>query len=258
MVLTMDQWQGKVAIVTGASAGCGEAIATALVDSGMQVVGLARREEKLNELSRRLNKSGKSGKFHPVKCDITNENDIKNAFQWVKNNLKEVHVLVNNAGIGKPLGLLSGKPSDWLDILKTNVLGLSIATQQAVNDMIQKKNDGHVIHISSVLGHYVARVPNSNMYPASKFAVTALTETLRQELNQIGSKIKITSISPGPVDSEFQKATTATSNEEWEQFFTQLPKLQPEDVADAVIYVLSTPPHVQVQELMIRPLGEPV
>ncbi|KAK4877778.1 hypothetical protein RN001_010284 [Aquatica leii] len=252
----MERWSGKTAVVTGASSGCGAAIAEALVNNGMQVVAVARRQDRLLQLSNKL--KGRSGKLHPFQCDITKESDILKVFEWVKNNYGAVHVLVNNAGIARPSGLINGNSKDWLDVLSTNVLGLSIATKLAVKDMINNQVDGQIIHINSVLGHYVAQVPNLNVYPASKFAVTALTETLRQELNAIKSKIRITSVSPGPVDSEFQIATYVTSNDEWQKFFNNLPKLQSEDVADAVVYVLSTPAHVLVHELTIRPVGEPV
>ncbi|KAF5281668.1 hypothetical protein FQR65_LT14598 [Abscondita terminalis] len=254
MVLSMERWVGKTAVVTGASSGCGAAIAEALVTNGMQVVAVARRKERLFALADKL--QGQSGKLHPMQCDVTNESELIEVFDWVKKNFDRVDVLVNNAGIARPSGLINGDPSDWSNVLKTNVLGLSIATQLAVKQMIDSKVDGHVIHINSVLGHYVKRVPNLNMYPASKFAITALTETLRQELNSLNSRIRITSISPGPVDSEFHMSSQKTIDEVFQKFYASLPKLDSEDVADAVVYALSTPPHVQVHELMLRPVGE--
>lgn len=252
MVLSMEKWIGKVAIVTGAGAGCGASIAKALVKNGLKVVGLDRREEKIHELSNRL--QNQSGKFYAFKCDITEEKEIVAAFEWVKNNLGPVHVLINNAGIAKPSNLIDGDPGDWLEVLKTNVLGLAIATKLAVRDMIDNQIDGQIIHINSALGHFIGNVPDLNVYPATKFAVTALTETLRRDLNSIESKIKITSISPGPIKTEFQSGLL--HNEDMKNFIAKSPKLLAEDVADATLYVLSTPPHAHVQELMIRPIGE--
>lgn len=256
MVLSMNRWKGKVAIVTGASAGCGYSIAEQLVDNGVLVVGLARRKEKIEELAKSL--EGKPGKLYALKADITKEEDILEAFKWVKANLGPVYILINNAGIARPSNLIDGSTAAWKEVFDTNVLGLTIATREAVKDMRENHVDGHIIHINSVLGHYVAQVPDLNVYPASKFAVTALTETLRQELNLIGSKIKVTSVSPGPVETEFPTDNKLYKSEEYEKFFTAIPKLVGEDVADAVVYVLSTPPHAHVQELMIRPLGENV
>ncbi|KAJ3651878.1 hypothetical protein Zmor_017884 [Zophobas morio] len=256
MVLSMERWCGKIAVVTGASAGCGAAIAEALVKEGLQVVGLARRKERIDELSQKLLRC--KGKLHSYKCDMTIESDIIAAFKWIKDTLGPVSVLVNNAGVSQPNTLIGGNTEMWKKVLDTNVLGLTIATREAIDQMTSNKIDGHVIHINSILGHYVAHVPQVNMYSASKFAVTALTETLRQELVTLNSKIRVTSLSPGPVDTEFASSSNLTNHEEWAKLYNAMPKLNSEDVADAVVYILSTPPHVQIQEIMMRPLGEPV
>ncbi|KAK5638858.1 hypothetical protein RI129_013153 [Pyrocoelia pectoralis] len=186
------------------------------------------------------------GKFYSIQADVSKEEDILKAFEWVEKNLGTVHILVNNAGLRKPTNLIEGSTEMWKEMFDTNVLGLCIATREAVKSMKKGNVDGHIIHINSTVGHKVIYMPQSNVYPASKFAVTALTETLRQELNSIGSKIKITSISPGTVDSEFRKALGEID----------CPKIQSKDVADAVLFVLGTPPHVQVHELIIKPVGE--
>ncbi|EFA04837.1 farnesol dehydrogenase [Tribolium castaneum] len=254
MVLSMDRWRGKIAVVTGASAGCGAAIAEALVREGLQVVGLARRKARVQTLAEKL--APHPGKLYAVKCDMTVESDILEAFKWIKTTLGPVSILVNNAGLSQPNTLIGGNTQMWKTVLDTNVLGLSIATREALDQMMQNSIAGHIIHINSILGHYVAHVPKLNVYSASKFAVTALTETLRQELVALDSKIRVTSVSPGPVDTEFGVALH--DSEDWKKLYNSMPKLQSEDVADAVVYVLSTPPHVQVQEMMIRPLGEPV
>lgn len=155
------------------------------------MVGIARRAERIEELSKKL--EDRKGKLYAVKADMTNEEDILKAFEWTKNNLGPVHILVNNAG-GAVLttNLIDGDTQLWKKVLNLNVLGLCIATREAVKNMRANDVDGHIIHINSVGGHKVPNFPNMNVYPASKFAVTALTETLRQELNSIGSKIKIT------------------------------------------------------------------
>lgn len=153
-------------------------------------MGLARRKDRIEALALKL--SGHKGRLHALKCDMTCESDILEAFKWVKANLGPVSVLVNNAGLSQPNTLIRGNTQMWKTVLDTNVLGLSIATREAVDQMMENGIDGHVIHINSILGHYVAHVPKLNMYSASKFAVTALTETLRQELVNLKSKIRIT------------------------------------------------------------------
>ncbi|KAF2894110.1 hypothetical protein ILUMI_12064 [Ignelater luminosus] len=238
----MDRWFGKVAIVTGASAGIGILISQALVEKGLKVVGLARRVERIEELSKTL--SNKPGKLYPIKCDIGVEEEILGVFKWIKDNLGPIHVLINNAGLIKPTNLTDGSTDDWRQIFNINVIGLCICTREAVRVMKEHNIAGHIIHINAICGHYVTPLPEPvmNVYPASKYAVTALTETLRQELRHFKSQIKITSISPGVVRTEFQdnfpggiKDAVAT-----------MPALKPDDIAEAVMYVLSTQPHVQV------------
>jgi NADP+-dependent farnesol dehydrogenase len=205
MVLSMDRWVGKVAVVTGASSGIGAGIAEFLVDQGLivsdatpktpitgsfQVVGLARRSELVEELAKKL--TGKKGQLHAVKADISNEEDVVKAFKWVEDNLGHVHILINNAGVAKENFLCDGDTATWKTTLYVNVLGLCVATREAVKTMTANSINGHIIHINSVLGHKIPNFPGVNIYAASKHAVTALAETLRQEFNHLGSKIKIT------------------------------------------------------------------
>ena len=151
---------------------------------------MARRSERIEERAKQL--SGKKGKLHAIKADLTKEEDIVKVFKWSKENLGPVHILVNNAGKTASANLTEGKTEDWKSVFDLNVIALSIATREAVKIMKENKINGHIVHVNSVLGHQVLNFPGLNVYPASKFAVTALTETLRQELNHQGLKIKIT------------------------------------------------------------------
>ncbi|KAJ3651602.1 hypothetical protein Zmor_017631 [Zophobas morio] len=248
MVLSMDRWKGKVAIVSGASAGIGEAIADALVEEGV-IVNLSTL---IHLTSHSI--SGKRGKLHPIKAEFSQEEDILKVFEWTSKNLGPVHILINNAGLATQSTLTDGKTEDWKSVFDLNVIGLSIATREAVKIMKENKIHGHIIHINSTLGHQVINVPRMNVYPASKFAVTALTETLRQELNHLGLKIKISSVSPGLVAT--RRTTFAKDlTHERKAFYENRPALNSEDIADGVIYALSTPEHVQVHELTLIPWG---
>ena len=152
---------------------------------------MARRLDRLEELAKKL--AGKKGKFFPIKTDMTKEEDILNAFKWVKANLGPVHILVNNAGAAQK-GLITEATTESLNqIIDLNVIGLSIATREAVKDMRANNVDGHIIHINSIAGHQVFS-HGASIYFASKFAVRALAETLRLELNSLKLKIKITVI----------------------------------------------------------------
>ncbi|XP_050507274.1 farnesol dehydrogenase isoform X1 [Diabrotica virgifera virgifera] len=250
MVLSMDRWVGKVAIVTGASSGIGTAVAELLVEKGLLVVGAARRKENLDALAQKL--QGKKGKLYAVKADVTKEEDIKGLFKWTSANVGPVSILVNNAGCHHKTGLIGGDTAAWRATIDVNLIALCIATREAI-DIMQKNNiDGYIIHINSIVGHTVLNIPNVNVYPATKHGITALTETLRHELNARKSKIRVTSISPGVVDTELISDTKKSDA------FALIKDamLKSEDIADAISYVLSTPQHVQVHDIIIKPQGE--
>ena len=154
------------------------------------MLGVARRSERIEERAKQL--SSKKGKLYAIKADFSKEEDILKVFKWSKDNLGPVHILINNAGRGGNTNLTEGETEHWKNVFDLNVLGLSIATREAVKLMKENKINGHIIHVNSVFGHKVTHFANLNVYPASKFAVTALTETLRQELNHEGLKIKVT------------------------------------------------------------------
>lgn len=153
-------------------------------------MGLARRKERLDILVQEF--SDKPGKFHGITADVTVEDNIIRAFQWVKDNLGPVHILINNAGVLQNTTLIDGDTSIWKQTFDTNVMALCIATREAIRDMKLNSVDGHIIHINSVSGHRITYFPQINVYAATKHAVTALTETLRIELNTHESKIKVT------------------------------------------------------------------
>ncbi|KAK9887491.1 hypothetical protein WA026_022844 [Henosepilachna vigintioctopunctata] len=250
MVHSMAKWMGKVAVVTGASEGIGAAIAERLVENGMKVIGLARRVELIEENAKKL--TGKSGDLHGIKVDVRNTQEILEAFELIEKTFGPVHVLVNSAGIFKNTSLSDGDIEAWKAVLDVNVLGLCVATKAALSSMKKNAIDGHIIHLNSMAGHYVPKLSDVhlNMYPASKYAVTALTESLRIELSSSGSKIKVTSISPGYVRTNLLK--TAGWNDLGDSPFV----LNAEDIAEAAVYVLSTPLHVQIHELIISPMEE--
>nr|CAD7586493.1 unnamed protein product [Timema genevievae] len=236
----MERWSGRVALVTGASAGIGAAIVRELVKNGLIVVGLARRAELVEELSAEL--KGAPGKLHALKGDVSKEEDILAAFDWVKKNLGRIDVLVNNAGVLYLSMLTDGETSHWKQIFDLNVLGLSICTREAFKLMKEKGvDDGHIIHINSIDGHMPVKFPGMAHYFASKHAVTVLTEGLRRELVQLGSKIRVTSISPGVVDTDMFRSFTDGVQVSEDEF----PALKSEDIANAVTYALGTPPHIQ-------------
>ncbi|KAJ6649963.1 Farnesol dehydrogenase [Pseudolycoriella hygida] len=249
----MERWIGKVAVITGASSGIGSAIVLDLVKSGMIVVGLARRAERVDEL-KKLIPANAQGELYAVKCDISNDHDVKTAFEWIEKKFGTVNVLVNNAGISTLSAIIDeGNDDELKRVILTNLWGLVSASKKFIS-IVRKQNvvGAHLININSILGHDVVQTPIGrkpvlNVYPGSKFGVTAVSEVLRQEFSYLGLKTKITSISPGLVTTEMTTKNGA------DKMFKNTPSLKAEDISQAVLYALSTPEHVQVHEITIRP-----
>lgn len=153
-------------------------------------MGLARRKQRLQQLQDQLKE--KPGKFFPLQIDVTKEDELLSAFKWTTANVAPVHILINSAGVIRDTNLLDGTTDEFKAVLDTNVLALTVATREAVNIMKEHNIQGQIININSLAGHYIPNLRNFNLYPASKHAVTAYTEVLRNDLNQIGCKIKVT------------------------------------------------------------------
>ncbi|KAM9318134.1 dehydrogenase/reductase SDR family member 11-like [Pholidichthys leucotaenia] len=252
----MDRWKGRVALVTGASVGIGAAIAKELVRHGMKVVGCARDVGKMQKLAEECKAEGLSGVLVPIKCDLSKEEEILSMFAAIREKHKGVDVCINNAGLAHPEPLLSGKTCGWKNMLDVNVLALSICTREAYQSMKERNvDDGHIINLNSICGHVVIPSSDAHLYTATKYAVTALTEGVRQELREAKTHIRVTSISPGIVKTEFaprfyNDPAKATA------LYSAVKTLDAEDVANAIIYVLSAPPHVQIGDIVMRPVEQ--
>lgn len=254
----MEQWKGKVAVVTGASAGIGEAICKDLCQHGVIVVGLARRLDRLEQLKQCIVKDNKMAVFHPVKCDLIEESDIQKAFEYVCKNLGGVDILVNNAGIVSFESFLDPDNLASLKrIIDTNLVGLVSCTKKAFQSMSDRDTPGYIINVSSVAGHSVPTMPGikpmMNVYPSSKYALTALITVLRHELNYLKkNKIRVSNISPGAVRTEIFGAGGGSI----EMLGNETPMLESKDVSNAILYMLGTNPRVQIEDVIIRPTGE--
>ena len=237
----------KVAIITGASSGIGAATAIALAEEGAQVVLAARRIERLNEVAQKIEALG--GKALPIVTDASDETQVNDLVQKVNTTLGRIDILVNNAGIGGLGTIEDSDPAEWRRQFDLNVLGLLYATH-AVLPIFKAQGVGHVVNLSSVAG----RITRAGMgvYSATKWGVNAISEALRQEVHK--DNIRVTIIEPGMVATEFiDNITDPVAKQALEARFKAVTPLQPEDIARAIAYAVTQPPHVNVNEILIRP-----
>ncbi|GAB0091873.1 hypothetical protein DMENIID0001_067620 [Sergentomyia squamirostris] len=248
----MDRWVNKVAVVTEASSGIGAEIVKDLARAGMIVVGLARRSDRVKALKSDLPEEKRSN-LYAVKCDVTiNAQEIVAVFSRIKQDFGGIDVLVNNAGIANMKIKLIDRDSTFKinDIIQTNVVGLINCTREAVASMKERDFPGQIININSVVGHRVLPpLPNVNwiIYPATKFAARALSDLYFQEITQKQLGIKVGNVSPAAVKTDITEELTNLIN-------NNFPHLLPTDISQAVIYILSTPPHVNIQDILIKPV----
>ena len=244
-----EQLQGKVALVTGASSGIGEATAVALAAEGAAVAIAARRVDRLDTLKAKLEAEG--ARVFAVELDVTDEAACRTAVERTVQELGGLDIVVNNAGV-MLLGPIEGADTqDWRRMVETNVLGLMYVTHAALPHLLERGGD--VVQVSSVAGR-VARA-GSGVYNASKFAVGAFSESLRQEVTTRG--VRVTLVEPGAVATELQSHIThADTKAGIEKWIAGMRPLQSDDIARAVVYAVTQPAHVSVNELTIRPTDQ--
>jgi 17beta-estradiol 17-dehydrogenase / 3beta-hydroxysteroid 3-dehydrogenase len=233
-------------LITGVTSGIGLAIVKKLTQkSNFRVFGCARRREKLEDLQRELGEQ-----FIPYVCDVKEEEQILHMFEDIEVKFGGVDIMINNAGLGHKASLIDGNTEYWREMLDINVLALCICTREAISQMRKHGDEGYIIHVSSMSAH---RVPSSSgMYSATKFAVRSLTEGLRQELRQLKSNIRISSISPGFVETEFAQKYHR-SEKIAQEIYGQYSVLQAEDIADQILFMIESPRHVQIHDILLRP-----
>ena len=243
---------GKSAIVTGASSGIGAATARALAGAGAAVVLAARRADRLEALAFELRSGGTRVAVQAT--DMRREDDVLRLFETARSSFGGVDVLVNNAGLGRAAPLSSAPTELWREMLEVNVLGLCMATREAIKDMERRGVAGHVVHVSSMAGHRVPG-PDGGVYAATKFAVRGLTEALRVELRARQSPIRVTEVSPGYVATEFAEVFSGKPATQAE-IDRRGKVLEARDVAEAVLWVVTRPAHVEVHDVLVRPTAQ--
>jgi NADP-dependent 3-hydroxy acid dehydrogenase YdfG len=238
---------GKVAIVTGASSGIGQATALALSKAGAKVAAGARRTDRLESLEKQIASSG--GEVMISKLDVTKKSDCDEFVDAVTKKWGTVDILVNNAGL-MPLSFFKNvKVEEWDQMIDVNIKGVLYCTAAVIPHMIAKKS-GHIVNISSVAGRVV--FPAGSVYCATKHAVTAFSEGIRQELSS-RANIRVTCIEPGVVATELLNTITDKSLEKFVASSKQMEALQSDDIANAILFAVNSPAHMNVNEILIRP-----
>jgi 3-hydroxy acid dehydrogenase / malonic semialdehyde reductase len=249
--MTMDgKLAGSTALITGASSGIGEACARALGAAGARLLLCARRVVRLERLAAELRAA--SVETHLFQLDVRGRDDVAAAIDGLPDEWRAVDLLVNNAGLSRGLDpIQEGSLDDWEEMIDTNVKGLLYMTRAVVPGMVERGR-GHIVNIGSIAGHEV--YPKGNVYCGTKHAVRALTRGMQIDLN--GTGVRVTSIDPGMVETEFSVVRFHGDQERASAVYNGLTPLSPADVADAVLYCVTRPAHVNIHEMLLMPTDQ--
>jgi 3-hydroxy acid dehydrogenase/malonic semialdehyde reductase len=239
----------RIALVTGATSGIGEATASLLSKNNFKLILCGRRKDRLARLSKELS----SITDVTTLCfDVRDQDVVTKSIRSLPESWKKVDVLVNNAGNAHGLSpIQNGDAADWDKMIDINVKGLLYVSKEIMNGMIDRKS-GHIINIGSIAGKEV--YPNGNVYCASKYAVDAITKGMRFDLNPYG--IKVTSINPGLVETEFSLVRFKGDEERAKNTYKGLQPLVAGDIADLILFAVTRPAHVVVADMLVLPLAQ--
>ena len=238
----MSSLSGKSAVVTGASSGIGHAIAMTLLEEGATVFGLCRSIGRIP-----------SGVI-PISCDLRDPERIAHAFEILDAATPSLDILVNNAGIAYLARLTDGNPADWDEMWEVNVRATALCIQHALKRF--PESGGRIVNLSSLSGHRVP--PTGGFYAPTKFAVKALSDALRNEFKIAGAPHHVSTVSPGFVDTPLVETYFRGRESAFKRMKTSMRMLDPEDVARAVLHIVTAPPHAEIGDIVIRSTDQKV
>ncbi len=239
----------KIALITGATSGIGKATAFAFAEKNINLILCGRKTAVLNELEAELSKQVS---VTTLNFDVRDKNEVLKKIGSLPESFQNIDILINNAGNAHGLDAIQdGNLEDWDAMLDINVKGLLYVSKAIIPGMIQRKS-GHIINIGSTAGKEV--YPNGNVYCASKFAVDALNQGMRIDLNKTG--IKVGAINPGLTQTDFSKVRFKGDEERAGKVYQGFEALQPEDIADIISFVVSRPYHVNIADLTVMPSAQ--
>ncbi|WP_058480224.1 SDR family NAD(P)-dependent oxidoreductase [Legionella waltersii] len=239
--------KNKIILITGASSGIGWACAKLLSEHGARLIISGRREEKLNHLAEDLLKEHNS-QHYVLPLDVRSKTEVKQQLDSLPDELKQIDVLINNAGLAlDTLPLFNGIEEHWDTMIDTNIKGLLYVSRYVLPMMVQR-NEGHVVNIGSIAG--LECYPNGNVYSATKHAVHAISKSMR--LDMLGSLVRVTEIAPGAVETEFSEVRWK-DKQRAKDFYKDFQPLLANDIADAVLFCLTRPQHVTIEQMIVMP-----
>ncbi len=241
----------KVALITGATSGIGEATACMFASNGFDLIITGRRSDRLKSLKSKLEKD--STRVLDLCFDVRNEDEVKDVLGKLPDSWKKIDVLVNNAGLAAGLDPIDGGSSeDWNRMIDTNVKGLLYVSYEVAQIMKENKTNGHIVNIGSIAGKEV--YPNGNVYCATKHAVDALSKGMRMDL--LKHNIKVTQICPGAVETEFSLVRFHNDAERAKTVYDGFEALVANDIADCIWFAVSRPPHVNINDMIVMPAAQ--
>lgn len=243
----MTNLKDRIVLVTGASAGIGQACVRRFAAEGAKVIMAARRADRLKQLSAELGE-----RTYEMELDVRNREEVENAVEGLSEGWKDIDILVNNAGLSRGLDKLhEGSPGDWEEMIDTNIKGLLWVSRAVIPSMVTRGR-GHIVNIGSIAGHQV--YPRGNVYCATKHAVDAITQGMRLDL--VDTPVRVSTVDPGLVNTEFSRVRFRGDSQRANQVYQGYQPLTGEDIADTVVWVASRPERVQVAEVIILPSAQ--
>jgi 3-hydroxy acid dehydrogenase / malonic semialdehyde reductase len=247
----MYSLKDKIVFITGASSGIGLCCAKALARQGARLLLAARRRGRLDALAAEL-KERSSVQVHVFELDVRDQRAVELAVAGLPDEWSAIEVLVNNAGLSRGLDKLhEGSIQDWEEMIDTNIKGLLYVSRAVIPGLVERKS-GHIINIGSIAGHEV--YVGGNVYCATKFAVNALSKGLRLDLS--GTPIRVSEVAPGLVETEFSIVRYRGDKEKAGKAYQGMTPLTGDDIADAVVYCATRPPHVNISEMIVMPTAQ--
>jgi NADP-dependent 3-hydroxy acid dehydrogenase YdfG len=247
----MSRLRGKVIFITGASSGIGEACTRSFAAEGSLLLLAARRIARLEKMEPELREAGAADVLN-LELDVREGKAVRSAIEGLPEGWKDIDVLVGNAGLSRGLEPLhEGKLEDWKEMIDTNITGL-LHIDRAVIPLMVERGGGTVVHIGSIAGHQV--YPGGGVYCATKHAVRAISDGLRIDL--LGSGVRVCAIDPGMVKTEFSEVRFHGDRRRAEAVYRGVTPLHAEDIAEAVLFAASRPPHVDIAEMLILPTDQ--